>query len=117
MKENKAYNSRIFPHQKWELPEYQPNKYTIMLEKAEKGEKLTRNEKDAIFNELVTNSHNFNGQAFMLGGYYHDFTGLLNSYIVEYADGELVKFYSFDKTAIRKNSYINENILYIKEYK
>lgn len=107
---NKAYNSRIFPHQKWELPEYQKNKYTIILEKAEKGEKLTRDERDTIFNELVTNSYNFNGQVFMLGGYYHDFGGLLNSYIVEYKDGSLRKFYSFDKTAIRNNPYTNKNI-------
>lgn len=115
VKKNKAYNSRIYPHQNWKLPEYQKNKHTIILEKAEKGEKLTRAEKDAVFNELVTNSYNFNGKTFMIGGYYHNFDGLLNSYIVEYKDGFIKRFYSFDKTAIRKNPHINKNIFKIYE--
>lgn len=112
---NKTYNNRIYPHQKWELPEYQKNKYTTILEKAEKGEKLTRDEKDAIFDKLVTNSYNFNGRTFMIGGYYHNFDGLLNSYIVEYKNGYIKRLYSFDKTAIRKNTYTNKNIYKIYE--
>lgn len=112
---NKVYSDRIQPHQKWELPEYQKNKYTTILEKAEKGDCLTRSEKDVIFNELVANSYNFNGQTFMLGGYYHNFSGLLNSYIVEYKDGRIEKYYSFDKTAIRNSFYTNRKIFKIYE--
>lgn len=109
---NKRYNNRIYPHQKWDLPEYNPGYYAAILNKLENKEKLTREEKDGIFNALRNNTYS-DGQRFMIGGYYHDFSGLLKKFYVEYKDGSILKLYAFDKTSIRTNDYTKNGILNI----
>lgn len=82
-------------------------------QKAMKGNKLTRSEKDFIFHRINESTQSTTGIALM--GYIYDFGSVLKRYIVKYDDGFVNELRAFDKTCIRNCSYTNSRISEIIE--
>jgi len=111
--------SMIFKFVNWDVPELKElkgSKAYKVYEKLNKGIKLSREEKDWVFEKLQTNSYSKTGIPLM--GWMFDLSEFLKEYWVEleYYDYGIVKVYSLDKTSIR-NYYGSYNVLKIVDIK
>ena len=89
---------------KWDVPKLntlvgtQPYRLKI---KVLNKERLTREEKNALFNRLATCSYSKVGIA--LGGWMFNFSEVLKTYYVKFTYGHIQEYYAPDKTSIRMN--------------
>ena len=70
-----------------------PNQTDKLFTKVQKGEKLTREEKDTIFHTKLKGGD----YGYKIMGWCFPFGHYLNTYIIEYKHGDLVKVYAPDK--------------------
>lgn len=94
---------RIYKFVKWDIPKFEDIEETKLHEvynKAERGEKLNREEKDYIFEKLQNNSYSRTGIPLL--GYMFDFFEILNLYYVDSEVYGILKVYAPDKTSIRR---------------
>jgi hypothetical protein len=95
----------IYKFVKHEIPPLENLKNTFayqLHEKLERGEKLTRDDKDFAFRQIHTNIYSKAGIA--LHGWMFNYQEWLNEYWVEFDyGGNLVyeRYFAFDKTSIR----------------
>lgn len=107
----------IYKFVNWEVPELKElknSKAYEVHEKLNKGIKLSREEKNWVFEKLQTNSYSNIG--IPLRGWMFDLSDFLKEYWVELKYYGIVKVYSLDKTSIR-NYYSSHNVLKIMEVK
>ena len=78
------------------------------------GVKLTRKDKDYLFNSMCQNSGRSN---YMLYGVIIPFAQFMKTYIVKYnyEPNRWVEVYAFDKMCIRNSFYTNHGIVEIRE--
>ena len=100
----------------WEVPALEDLKNSVayqLLEKLNRGEKLTREEKsNGIFGELWYCETYWTGQ-YRLMGYVFDFGSFLKSFLVKIKDCGWREIKAFDRTSIRKNAVFPSRILKI----
>jgi hypothetical protein len=95
----------IYKFVKHEIPPLENLKNTFayqLHEKLERGEKLTRDDKDFAFRQIHTNIYSKAGIA--LHGWMFNYQEWLNEYWIEFDyGGNLVyeRYFAFDKTSIR----------------
>ena len=90
---------------KWDVPELKAlegSKVYELREKLNKGESLTRAEKNWITENVNTNSYFSRG--IPLRGYCFDFSDVLKRYFVKQYN-QILEYYAMDKTSLRAYLY------------
>ena len=91
---------------KWEVDPLENFKNSFAYKLKQKiinGGKMTRQEKDKLYDEIAHNSYSKTG--IPLGGWMFDFRHILKEYFIEYDHGHIQKVYAPDKMSIRNNLY------------
>lgn len=100
----------------WEVPALEDLKNSVayqLLEKLNRGEKLTRKEKsDEIFGELW-NCETYRTGKYRSMGYVFDFGSYMKSFLVKIKDYGWREIKAFDRTSIRRNAVYPSHILRI----
>jgi len=86
-----------------------------IYKKLSEGKKLSREEKDYLFKQMVMNSFG-NGRQVALYGWMFDFGDWVKKYWVKFEYGGMGEFYACDKTSIRNHfgDYLISEIIEVK---
>lgn len=106
----------VYKFVSWEVPDLQELKDTVaykMLEKLNRGEKLTRKEKRCgIFYEL-SHPETYRTGRYKLKCYIFDFSPFMKSFLVKEKYSGWHEVLAFDRTSIRENAMVPSDILRI----
>lgn len=98
--------NNVYKFVSWDVPTLDSLKDSFhysVTEKLNRGDKLTRDEKDSIYRLLSGNSYSNTGMP--LQGWMFSLRDYLKPFAVEYKDGSMAKRHALDKTSIRSHEY------------